>query len=358
MSDWSIEHRAFAVEHFFRFNDSYVRTVREFRKRFTNFDRKPVFTAQTLRGWVKNFRETGSVKKRTSAGPVKSVRTSPNIRRVRTAIQSSPSRSARMLARNLNLSDRTVRRILHEDLNFHPYKILCVQELQPTDYGIRLAFCETILEKIESNEIALDSILMTDEAHFYLNGDVNKQNYRYWSNENPQIIHEKPLHSPKVTVWMGVAAWGLIGPYFFDSTVNGERYRHLLNEFVRPELARRRRLSRTWFQQDGATAHTARETMNCLQRIFSSRVISRNAYIVWPPRSPDLSACDYFLWGYLKSKVYEKKPRSLELLKAEIKRISEAIPQSMLIKVFDNFVTRAKNCIQRRGNHLSDVIFK
>ena len=233
--------------------------------------------------------------KRKSPGPPKRVRTLPNIARVCEAFQSSPSRSVRMHARNLNLSEPSVRRILHKDLNYHPYKILCAQHLLPADYASRVQFSETMLRKIDANEIPLNSILITDEAHFYLNGDVNRQKVRFWSNENPRLICEQPLHSPKVTVWMGVAAWGVIGPYFFDGTVNSERYRQLLNEFVRPELTRRRRLSRTWFQQDGATSHTAKQTMDCLKQMFGNRLISRNAQIVWPACSPDLSTCDFFL---------------------------------------------------------------
>jgi hypothetical protein len=43
-------------------------------------------------------------------------------------------------------------------------------------------------------------IMMSNEAHFLLDGTVNKQNYRYWVQENPQQLHQKPLHSSKVTV--------------------------------------------------------------------------------------------------------------------------------------------------------------
>ncbi len=144
------------------------------------------------------------------------------VARVRQRMEGSPSRSARMHARNLNVSDRTLRRILHEDLNFHPYRIMYAQQLLPGDHAQRVAFSDTMLQKINSNEIPLDAIMITDEAHFYLNGDVNKQNLRYWSDKNPRIINEQPLHSPKITVWKGVAAWGVISPFFFDGTVNGE----------------------------------------------------------------------------------------------------------------------------------------
>ncbi|GFW72334.1 mariner Mos1 transposase [Trichonephila clavipes] len=86
------------------------------------------------------------------------------------------------------------------------------------------------------NEIAVvpdfhKRILSTDEAHFWLNGYVNKQNCRIWSEANPQVYVETPLHPEKLTVWCALWAGGIIGPYFFKNdeghnvTVNGDRYR-------------------------------------------------------------------------------------------------------------------------------------
>ncbi|GFW72085.1 uncharacterized protein TNCV_4789731 [Trichonephila clavipes] len=44
-------------------------------------------------------------------------------------------------------------------------------------------------------------ILFSDEAHFWLNGYVNKQNCRIWSEANPQVYVGTPLHPEKLTVW-------------------------------------------------------------------------------------------------------------------------------------------------------------
>ncbi|KAJ4437679.1 hypothetical protein ANN_17824 [Periplaneta americana] len=68
---------------------------------------------------------------------------------------------------------------------------------------------------------------MSDEAHFHLSGSVNKQNFRNWAEENPKEINMRPLHSERVTVWCGVAQFGIIGPYFVKmkmETVNCARY--------------------------------------------------------------------------------------------------------------------------------------
>ncbi|GFS89235.1 hypothetical protein TNCV_1259661 [Trichonephila clavipes] len=65
------------------------------------------------------------------------------------------------------------------------------------------------------NEIAVvpdfhKRILFRDEAHFWLNGYVNKQNCRIWSEANPQVYVETPLHPEKLTVWCALWAGGIL----------------------------------------------------------------------------------------------------------------------------------------------------
>ncbi|GFX17130.1 hypothetical protein TNCV_4266561 [Trichonephila clavipes] len=51
---------------------------------------------------------------------------------------------------------------------------------------------------------------LRDEAHFWLNGYVNKQNCRIWSEANPQVYVETPLHPEKLTVWCALWAGGIL----------------------------------------------------------------------------------------------------------------------------------------------------
>jgi len=90
----------------------------------------------------------------------------------------------------------------------------------------------------------ISTLLMTDEAHFHLSGYVNKQNYRSWAPENPQDLHQHPLHSKRLTVWCGIASFRVLDPYFFEDnegvavTVTPERYVAMLRNFCEPELHR------------------------------------------------------------------------------------------------------------------------
>jgi len=167
----------------------------------------------------------------------------------------------------------------------------------------------------------LSCLFMSDEAHFDLNGNINKQNCRILSASNPQILHETELHPLRVTVWCAISSRCIVGPYFFEE--NG---------------------------------HT--DTVTGDRREFPNKLISRNSTFRWPPRSPDLTAPDFFLWGYCKQEVYKAKPTNLNELRQSIRETIAAIPVSTLQAVRNNFLVRCRTCINEQGGHLNSIIFK
>ncbi|GFW65086.1 transposable element Tc3 transposase [Trichonephila clavipes] len=189
------------------------------------------------------------------------------------------------------------------------------------------------------NEIAVvpdfhKRILFSDEAHFWLNGYVNKQNCRIWSEANPQVYVETPLHPEKLTVWCALC--GLVESFFKNDGGH--------NELL--------------FQQDGATCHTACATIDLLKDTFGDRLISRFGPVNWPPRSCDLTPLDYFLWGYVKSLVYADKPRTLDHLEDNIRRVIADIRPQMLEKVIENWTSRLDYIRASRGSPMPEIIFK
>ncbi|GFY28078.1 putative DD41D transposase [Trichonephila clavipes] len=196
-----------------------------------------------------------------------------------------------------------------------------------------------------------------------LNGCVNKQNCRIWNEANPQVYVETPLHLEKLTVWCALWAGGIIGPYFFKNdeghnvTVNGDWYRAMITNFFIPEL-NNHDVQELWFQQDGATCHTARATIDLLKDTFGDRLISRFGPVNWPPRSCDVTLLDYFLWGYVKSLVYADKPQTLDYLEDNIRRVIADIRPQMLEKVIENWTSRLDYIRSSHGSPMPEIIFK
>ena len=90
----------------------------------------------------------------------------------------------------------------------------------------------------EDADFGKKKIIFSDEAHFDLVEYVNKQNCRIWGTENPHAYTEKPTHPKRVTVWCWFWFRTIIGQFFFENeqgeavTVNGDRYRAMLGEFL------------------------------------------------------------------------------------------------------------------------------
>lgn len=362
MSLWKHEEISFIMEEFFKNGSSITGAQRSFRR---HFGKRAAPSRKVILRAVRNFRKTGNIKKRQSPGRPRTVRNEENIKIISATIAQDPQQSTRRLAQVVSLKRSSVQRVLKNDLKLYPYKAQVVQQLIPADKVNRVKFCEWLMEKCTAEQNFMQKLITSDEAHFHLYGHTNKQNCRFWAKENPRILNEKPLHSVRVTVWCALTFDCVIGPFFFEDeqgaavTVTAERYNHMLTNFFIPELQRLGLISKQlWMQQDGATSHTAHLPMATLRQHFPGRLISRFGDINWPSRSPDLTPPDYFLWGYLKDRVYRNKPQTLQQLKENIRREVATISNALLHRVMRSMFERAEECCRRSGEHLSDVIFK
>ncbi|EFN74499.1 hypothetical protein EAG_13313, partial [Camponotus floridanus] len=104
----------------------------------------------------------------------------------------------------------------------------------------------------------------------------------------------------------------------------------------------------TWFQQDGAAAHYGKDVRAHLDTQFH-KWIGRRGEIEWPARSPDLTPLDYFLWGYLKSKVYATQLQNLDELRNRIMQEAALIDRVMIRNAVSHFYNRIAFCQEAQG---------
>lgn len=187
----------------------------------------------------------------------------------------------------------------------------------------------------------------------------NRHNCHYWSDENPHWVRTiDHQHRWSVNVWCGIVDSQIIGPHFFDQSLNGERYLQFLQHDLPgllDDVAYATRLT-MWFQQDGAPPHFARIVRNFLDERYPEKWIGRGGPVPWPPRSPDLTSPDFFLWGYVKDVVFRNPPTTREDMKDRIREACRAIPLAVLEATVRNFEKRVNLCIRENGRHFEHLM--
>lgn len=363
--------KTFIVEHYFRSygngragGPSLSHTALRFQE---HFHKNPPSNAVIL-SVVEKFRRTGSVltqRKGFSGRPV-TVCTNENHGRVLQQVLQSPKRSLMRASLKLNISNTSMRRMF-KNIGGFPYRIQTGQPLNRINKLARVQYCASMLAICYEEPDFLSDVWFTDECHVHLNGYINKQTTRFLGFERPDIVVERPQHSKRVTIWCAVSGRGIVGPYFFEGnngetvTVNRYRYRAILDRFVsdlrRFCRARNLPLGSQWFQQDGATSHTAVNNIAFLRQTFGNRLISLRTNFPYPAHSPDLTTPDAYVWGMLKENIFrEDPPSTIVQLKEKITMCIRRMEQPLFIKMVQNLQERYECCLKLNGAHIEHVI--
>ncbi|CAK9805022.1 hypothetical protein ANTQUA_LOCUS4336 [Anthophora quadrimaculata] len=109
-------------------------------------------------------------------------------------------------------------------------------------------------------------------------------------------------------------------------------------------------------ETNNCPAHSTRLVRQILDKKFPNSWIGRTGRVAWPPRSPDLTPMDYFLWGHLKEVVYCEQLTTPENMKDRIITACAAINPATLEKVRESLILRFKKCIDVEGHHFEHLL--
>ena len=361
MAFFTDEQRAWMVEAFFQTN-SVQETIRQFTIRYPPPQRAPC--PNTVRRNVLKFRRFGTCRNRQKdggSGRPRSVRTQANIDAVRREIQNNPTSTTRR--NNVPITRTTYRRIVSKELGYHPYRMIVRHKLEAGDDARRMQFCQWLTQQPVGR--VYPYIVIGDEAAFHLNGQVNSHNvvsYAPRLHPTADFVYHRSNDRDKTTVWAALVADGtVVGPYFFRGNVSGQIYLQMIENDVKPLLAVKygQRINGVipscWWFQDGAPPHRLVAVRTRLQQLFPNRVCALGHNPEWPPRSPDLTPCDFFLWGYLKAKVYITPPRDLDELEDRIRLEFVRLRRTRFVRnSMREMQARVNRCLQRNGSHVED----
>lgn len=159
-------------------------------------------------------------------------------------------------------------------------------------------------------------------------------------------------------MWAGILGDRVIGPKFLPASLNADVYLELLTGNLEEELESLpvAMYHDMWYQHDGAPAHYAIRVREYLDQRFPGQWIGRGGPVAWPPRSPDLTPPDFFLWGYLKNAVYAVECNTREEMVTRIEEVFRTVTSQMLHNVRRSVFRRARLCIEKGGQHFEPFL--
>ncbi len=344
-------HEKIEIVKWYAIHENAAEVARQFQNRF---DRTPP-TSKNILNLVRKFNETGSVEDKARSGRPRSVSTDENKERVRAAFEENPATSLRRASLDLNLTKSSLQRMMKE-LGLKPYRPQLLHALTEDDPDRRCEFADIFLNLLAGDSSLLNRIIWTDEAIFKLNGHVNRHNCVYYATENPHVILTQEMNTPGIIVWAGIWVGGIIGPFFFHDNVNGDSYLKMLKRDIVPAIASEMDLEEVIYMHDGAPAHYARSVRHFLDKTFPDSWIGRRGWIDWPPRSPDLTPTDFFLWGVLKERVYATKPQNLQTLQDAIITEMRSLPVKICQGACHSVSKRLQLCKDLNGEHIEQFL--
>ena len=331
-------------------------SAKRFLKEFPQKD----WSKSGLEYLIRKIDVTSSVQRLPGSGRPRTMRTVENIEHVEALVLSQEDmpqthRTQRQIVRETGIALSSVQRIIKMDLRLKCFKKQKAHELTVANKLARLTRARQLLRRYPAPLV--NFIVFTDEKLFTVSSPRNAQNDRVYAVHGTKkkdiladrLLRTRSTFSKSVMVSVGVSALGRTGIHFVEPGVkiNGDYYRNtLLLEDLLPDT---QELSEFFiFQQDGAPAHRARETVELLQRVTPDFIPPT----LWPPNSPDLNPVDYRIWGIMQEKVYRTKVRDVDDLRERIVKGWEELDQRIIDCAVGEWRKRLRECVRVAGGHL------
>lgn len=306
---------------------------------------------------LKKIDSTGTVQRKPGSGRQRTVRTDDNIQLVEELVLSQEDapqthRTQREIARETGINLRSVSRIIKKDLELICYKKRRAHELTDANKTARVSRCKQLLCLYPSHLV--NFIVFTDEKIFTVASPKNSQNDRVYGLRGSRkkeiaperLLRARPTYTQSLMVSVGVSMLGRTGIHFVEPGVkiNGDYYRNtLLLQKLLPDI---KGLSDYFiFQQDGAPAHRARETVELLQRCTPDFIPPT----LWPPNSPDLNPVDYKIWSIIQEKVYKSRVTDIDELRERIECAWNDLDQRVIDHAVNQWRARLSACVTAKG---------
>ncbi|XP_054719190.1 uncharacterized protein LOC129228534 [Uloborus diversus] len=264
----------------------------------------------------------------------------------------------RKIAKELEVSEKSVRTIVKNKLGLRSYKINRLHFLNDTMKQKRLIKARRMLRLTAGAR--LSKVFFTDEKIFTIEPTHNRQNHRQLLKKVQKKTAAAKIigHShfaASIMVWAGICATGATPLVFIDRKVkiNAAIYQQrVLCDVLRPWATEHFGQDTFTLQQDWTPAHSARSTIAICKDLFPGFW----GKDVWLPNSPDLNPMDYSVWSILEEKFSGKRYATVDMLKTAPRRAWNEIPVDACASIVGNFRLRLRKYIEAQSANFEQLL--
>jgi hypothetical protein len=298
---------------------------------------------------ISSFRQWGAFVKekcRTAA----SVRES--VKRVGQFFLRSPKKSVRHASHELAMSSMTVWRVLRKRLLMKPYRLHLLQFLKPKIMSTEVTFASRC--KMQWwRKVFLIVFCLVMSLRFISVGECtdwkSSRDGATWKGFPKDQFFLRNVHTKGL--WASLFPW---------RHCDGNKLLEMLQTWLFPRLQEDEPKD-FLMQQNGAPMHFRLDVLHCLNDVPPHRWIGRSVhedlmFCLWPARSPDLTPCDYFLWVYVKEKVFvPSQPMNIPDMKNRITAAVETITPYLLSRIWQKLDYRLDVCRVTKSAHIEHL---
>lgn len=293
----------------------------------------------------------------------RTARTSEAIAKVKKIMKNANPIPQPLMAKKLNISQRSVGRIIHQDLRLETRKKTKVHVLSDAHKANRKINCRKLYDRHLSGS-KYEFVVTLDEAYIYLNYCNGKREICYVERGEkvPEdwVKEQRELHPVGFMLVGAICGRGPIklirvpknvkvnAQYYIDSVLKP------ILEIEIPKLYPKE-MHKVYLHHDKATSHTAKKTQDYLSDLNRRTGINFIKKGETPVKSPDCSPLDFFGFGYLKQKLFHKKPKTENGLWKACQDVWSTITPEMAKLVFESWKRRCRAITKANGSHIEQT---
>ncbi len=305
---------------------------------------------------IRRVRDRQDVVRRTRS-PVRTARTPELVAQVEESLNANPRQSLRQLARDHGVADHTMRQLVKEDLGMQSY-VRPRRHLISPGTKIRRKERSAKIINLLKHDCARLELLHSDEKWFSLVPYSNRRNDKIVWRKGEQddapdeLRHHGVRQREAGAMFLGiVSSSGKKGPPIWVPAgvkINAPVYQDILRTQVKPWIDANFAPGSWLWQQDGATAHTAKSTQKMLEREgwrFWDKA-------TWPPSSPDCAVLDFAIWDHINGVACRDRAANVEELKTKVNAAWVAMDPAFIRRSCARFRSRLERVVAAEGGRI------